>query len=67
MTLDHETLEFDMMSKVKTDGTTQELAARKMGIAPIVFRNVRNFSDIKISTYLKIVEWLGKQPNDYII
>ena len=65
--LDHDRLYHDMMSVVKTNGTTQQLESKKMGLSPIIFRNVRDYKSLYLDTYLKIMEWLGSDVNEYLI
>lgn len=66
MTLDHEKLKKDMYSKVLENGSSQMRESKKIGVSPTVFYSVNNYCDIHISTYLKLVEWLGKDVGEYL-
>ncbi|MGB2525677.1 hypothetical protein [Flagellimonas sp. SN16] len=67
MTLDYEKLENDMYKMVRDRESSQAKEAKRIGVAPSIFNSVRSYCDIHISTYFKLVEWLGKDVDYYVM
>lgn len=67
MKLDFETLTKDVYSKLKQEKLTHVKGAEKIGVSTSAFFYIKEGENIKTATLLKLVNWLNKPIENYII
>ncbi|RPG37663.1 MAG: hypothetical protein CBB72_002225 [Muricauda sp. TMED12] len=67
MTIDYEKLLEDIELKMWEHGLNQKDAAAQMGLAPGIFRRLKNYKQLYLETYLKIINWLRADLKEYLI
>lgn len=65
MTLNTEKLHDDLL--VHCNGTSRKEVCKRIGTSPSIFYNLRNRSDIKSSTLIKILKELGTDLKEYLV
>lgn len=67
MKFNHQKMHRDIVVRLASINKSQEYIAKKMGIGRTTIWRLSYGKEIKPSTFLKIVEWLDKPIENYII
>lgn len=67
MKLDTVKMHSDILKRLNSIGRPQRYLTKKLGVSRATFWRLSQGHELKVNTFLKLVEWLEKDINRYII
>lgn len=67
MKLNNQKIYLDCIKKINRLGISQRIASKQLGISRYIFFRLNKNKPIHIDSFLKIVDWLEGDLDDYVI
>lgn len=67
MILDTKKMHFDILKRLNSIKKPQRYLTEKLGVSRATFWRLSQGHEMKVNTFLKLVEWMEGDINDYLI